>query len=73
MNEVNPYTFTQDKPVVHYKALSLIKPVVGERYGMYPVDHPNTDLNGKLAFSSVVVAVTDDGFESFYTHYKRVD
>lgn len=44
-----------DKPTVHYSAL-IGEVAVGSGAVLVPVDHPYTDLNGNIAYTSSVVA-----------------
>jgi hypothetical protein len=57
---------TRDKPVVRYVPQKVISgssmpPILGKRYGLCPIDHPNIALNGKLAYTSPVESFDGDG------------
>jgi hypothetical protein len=62
---------TRIKPVVHYrKAIKVtgnpwvsytLEPVIGERLALYPIDHPNLELNEGVAYTSAVASFTEDG------------
>lgn len=65
------------KPVVHYRKANGVfgLPVVRESCDVYPVDHPAVYLNGKIAHTSSVVSVDENGvdFETLNTRYVLVD
>lgn len=58
------------KPVVKYR-FANDRPVVGDSCNIIPLDHPGFNLNGKLAHTSGVVSVAENGvdFETRNTRY----
>lgn len=57
------------KPVV--KAAFIDAPEIGFRCTIVPKDHPAIYLNHRIAYSSAVVAITEDGFETANTFYVK--
>lgn len=66
-----PVPKTEDKPVVKYKRVRYAsEPRVGDVTAVIPVDHPAGYLNGRVATTSYIVAVGEDGsFETRNTRY----
>ena len=65
----------RQKPVVRYRKgrYSPAIPTVGHSVAVIPLDHSAQYLNGKLAYTSEVLAVFEDGFETHNTRYVLVD
>jgi hypothetical protein len=55
------------KPVV--RAQYVEQPEIGDSCNIIPIDHPASYLNGDIAHTSEVVAITEDGFETLNTRY----
>ena len=61
------------KPTVHYHELTQMKPQEGKIAFVVPVDHPSSRVSNKgMVATSLVVEVTDDGFETLNTVYVRI-
>lgn len=63
------------KPLVLYTPFpkgSTRVPVVGERFDVIPVNHPNSYLNDRWTVTSQVVSVDENGqdFETVYSRYR---
>jgi hypothetical protein len=65
---------TADKPVVKYKATPVTNPEVGNSTAVIPLDHPAEYLNGRVATTSYIVAVGQNGsFETRNTRYELAE
>ena len=58
----------REKPTVHYSA-RLTDIEIGCRVALIPIDHPATYLNGGVAYTSGVMAVDGNDFETMNTLY----
>ena len=60
------------KPVVHFFPTKMDYIKVGTPALIHPIDHPSELVSNKeLARTSEVINITDDGFETRNTVYKR--
>ncbi len=61
------------KPTVHYYKDPFNKINVGSGAFVHPINHPNSSRvsNTKFVFTSPVVALLPDGFETINTIYKE--
>lgn len=73
---VNPYTGTNEKPIVFYREYNNVPPQVGHSCHVIPLNHTSFLVdNGYKATTSQVVRVNSDaqgnivGFETLNTHY----
>lgn len=58
----------REKPVVSYsERFSPI--IIGASVSIIPLDHPAEYLNGDIAYTSAVVAIDGDNFETRNTRY----
>jgi len=70
-NRAFDYQQQAHKPVVHYRSHPDSYLKVGERAYVLPIDHPSPLVsNTKMVFTSRVVSLNSEGFETMNTIYK---